>query len=647
MSVMKIERHKDIEINNEDIDWVETIMGGALHFNDTRRTIIKNMDSIDIQAFPGSGKTTALVAKLAILAKKWTFSNSGICVLSHTNVAREEIENRLGNTEVGKKLLSYPHFIGTLHSFFDTYIALPWLRSKGIKLNLIDTLLVQKSRWYTLPRDTRIYLMRQNRDESICEYKGSIGTIDWDKQGDTRSRLLSVIQQSQNAGDFTFDEMLLYTQEALAQCSFLPTAIQNRFPIFFIDEAQDTNTFQWDLVHRAFSSDGELSIRQGFGDSNQAIYNYVDETVECLEFPRNNPLLLSESRRFDSRIAELANTVAISSDQMDGTVNEFSERVCCHTIYLFAKEKAGQVIDEFGHLVLDTFSDEELVLYKKAGCHVIGMVHIKKDETPDKQFPKGIYDYWPGYEAKKSNKYVTPQLLVEYFRMGKSEFIEKNETACQVEWIVKGLRQLINKARNENSIAATNNTFSTIIKILSEENKMIFRKLIANLMARDISSKDNWEHLSKHFQRILELFGTTFNDKTNKFLLWADDEAINDPGCIPSDITHVNCHTYQNEGTGRCVELEFGSIHSVKGRTHLATLVLETYFRTHNIKSIIKYLCNTPPKSSTKNQNRLKCQYVAMTRAMGLLCLAIPKEFVDEKTHGELQNVGWHLQVIE
>lgn len=75
------------------------------------------MDSVDIQAFPGSGKTTILVAKLAILAKKWTYSNVGICVLSHTNVAREEIEERLGNTEIGRKLLSYPHFIGTEHSF--------------------------------------------------------------------------------------------------------------------------------------------------------------------------------------------------------------------------------------------------------------------------------------------------------------------------------------------------------------------------------------------------------------------------------------------------------------------------------------------------------------------------------------------------
>jgi DNA helicase-2/ATP-dependent DNA helicase PcrA len=55
--------------------------------------------------------------KLAILARKWRHPTSGICVLSHTNVAREEIQSRLGRTPVGQHLLHYPHFIDTIHTF--------------------------------------------------------------------------------------------------------------------------------------------------------------------------------------------------------------------------------------------------------------------------------------------------------------------------------------------------------------------------------------------------------------------------------------------------------------------------------------------------------------------------------------------------
>lgn len=57
-----------IAITDDDIDWVEAILHNV-KFDQRRRDIIKNMDTIDIQAFPGSGKTTVLVAKLAILAK--------------------------------------------------------------------------------------------------------------------------------------------------------------------------------------------------------------------------------------------------------------------------------------------------------------------------------------------------------------------------------------------------------------------------------------------------------------------------------------------------------------------------------------------------------------------------------------------------
>ena len=84
---MEIEKLANIEITDEDILWVEEMMGGKVHFDSARVNVLKNMDSVDIQAFPGSGKTTILVAKLAILAKKWPYSNAGICVLSHTNVA--------------------------------------------------------------------------------------------------------------------------------------------------------------------------------------------------------------------------------------------------------------------------------------------------------------------------------------------------------------------------------------------------------------------------------------------------------------------------------------------------------------------------------------------------------------------------------
>ena len=649
MKVLGIRKLEDIEITDDDIKWVELAMGGKIHFDKPRINVIKNLDSVDIQAFPGSGKTTILVAKLAILAKKWPYSNSGICVLSHTNVAREEIQDRLGNSEVGRKLLSYPHFIGTVHSFFDTYIVLPWLRSNGYKINIIDTDFVRTYRWNLLPYNTRAYLQRQHKNELICEYKETIGSIEWKKNGDTQEKILSIIGKTQQEGYFTFGEMLLYAKQALEVRKEISASIQHRFPILFIDEAQDTDAFQWELLKKAFCDDGVKSIRQGYGDSNQAIYSNLIADDELRNFPRENALVLSESRRFDSSIAKLANTVALSKAQMGGTENNFSSKSINHTVFLFKKEKASQVIDEFGQLILDTFTDEEICKYEKEGCHVVGMVHDKKEETSEKQFPKGIYDYWNSYEAKKTNKRVVHQYLIEYFRIGINEFENTGEKAIQVEWICKGIRRLINKAKECNYIAATKNTLAALLDFLIEEEKSVFRNGLMELTKfQGEIGKDEWRTIVLILKQILKLYNITSYEKIKKFGQWKKGEETQNVLDDESDIKLLpNHYLYKNLQTNRFVDIEFGSIHSVKGRTHLATLVVETYLRTHNMKSILKYLCGMPSKGNPANEKRLKCQYVAMTRARALICLAIPIDFVDNKMQKKLTQLGWSLKVVE
>ncbi len=643
---METEQLRQLEIAEEDIDWVESVLKNGIHFDNARRNIIKNLESKDIQAFPGSGKTTVLVAKLAILAQKWFLTNSGICVLSHTNVAREEIAEKLGNTDVGKRLLSYPHFVGTFQSFFDTFVALPWLRSKGIQINVIDSELVQENRWNSLPRKTRSYLKRWNKDMRICCYQSKVGQINWDKGGKTRQHIIEAIEKSLQHGNFTFEEMLLYASQAIEACPQIAIGLQHRFPIIFIDEAQDTNALQWGLIHQAFPQEESLIICQGFGDTNQAIYNYVDEKVNHPEFPRPDQLLLAESRRFDNRIAQLANTVALSTTQMRGTGNEFTAKNCPHTIFLFSHSRAAQVIEAFGQLILDTFSDDELSKNEKYGCHVVGRVHVKKEDTKEEHFPKGIYDYWPTYDSRQSDKIQTPSKLIDYFRRGAQEFQMCRERSAQMEWLGKGIRRLINNAKNTNFIPATKNSFASILKQLPDESaQSLARQYFMNLAEIDTSNEEGWKQAQAILVDLLAAFDTSLNNNAKKFLKWAPPPAFNDLGKDGPTIS--NRYIFQDTNANRSVGLEFGSIHLVKGRTHLATLVLETYSKSHNIKAILRWLRGVPPKTVGTQADRLKCQYVAMTRAKGLLCIAIPIEFVDESSKKDLQRLGWSIRVID
>ena len=79
----------------------DVLLKGKDPFDETRVGIIKNDSSCYIQACPGSGKTTALLAKLIILANKLPLADGkGVCVLTHTNVAIDEIKSNVGKRPI-------------------------------------------------------------------------------------------------------------------------------------------------------------------------------------------------------------------------------------------------------------------------------------------------------------------------------------------------------------------------------------------------------------------------------------------------------------------------------------------------------------------------------------------------------------------
>jgi hypothetical protein len=65
-----------IEITKADIELIEKEL--KLRLDDAERiAVLREVKSCDVQAGPGSGKTTILIAKLAILARKWPSRVSG------------------------------------------------------------------------------------------------------------------------------------------------------------------------------------------------------------------------------------------------------------------------------------------------------------------------------------------------------------------------------------------------------------------------------------------------------------------------------------------------------------------------------------------------------------------------------------------
>lgn len=132
------------------------------------------------------------------------------------------------------------------------------------------------------------------------------------------------------------------------------------------------------------------------------------------------------------------------------------------------------------------------------------------------------------------------------------------------------------------------------------------------------------------------LNGAEAGDAAN-FLSWEDGPNVG--GIV---VKKGNIFTYPiNEPE---VQIKVGSIHSVKGETHLATLVLDTHLNGSHLTRIKPWL--TGEKSGlTANKpelrNSLKQHYVAVTRPSHLLCLAMRNNSIVEAELALLRARNW------
>ncbi|MBE3142506.1 MAG: hypothetical protein IMZ61_01075 [Planctomycetes bacterium] len=93
------------------------------------------------------------------------------------------------------------------------------------------------------------------------------------------------------------------------------------------------------------------------------------------------------------------------------------------------------------------------------------------------------------------------------------------------------------------------------------------------------------------------------------------------------------------------ISIEVNTIHSAKGQTHQATLVLETFFHQSDLSTILPYLAGGFSRRPGKYMltRFLPLTYVACTRPSHLLCLAIQKDHVNSDQQKKLYEFGWRI----
>ncbi len=670
------------DIKDEDIVWAADLLGlpdKAFHGKDgdnPRQEVLKSMQTTDVAACPGSGKTTLLVAKLAILANKWRYRTRGICVLSHTNAARHEIENRLGNTGPGRRLLSYPHFVGTIHGFVNQFLALPWLRSQGHRAIQFSTEISGSKLWRLSGHGSRIirylknsfgnpsdrepalrYAHYVNQDRDICLEAGNAHKV---LRRTGRSSTFASVDdwkaQILDDGYAAYEDTFAYGSCAMQIGPWLCGSIRDRFPVLFIDEAQDNNQTQSAILHKIFMEGDAPVIRQRFGDANQAIYGWFGEKGATEHaFPDKKAIAeLPDSHRFGQAIADLADPLGLNPYRMKGlgpkplvAGNAFPAG---HTIFVFSEADMGKVLGAYARLLLDTFDEDAL---RSGVFTAVGQTHRPNG---DDHRPRHVQHYWPEYDPELARSEPKPQTFVQYVISGQAKAWLAGSTYPAVEKIAEGVLRLSWIVNSEKNRRARRRNHLYVLKLLeafakaSPETCRDYQDLIeAFALNRETLTATVWnERWRDSVRKIAEAVAedSAGGDEVQKFLSWPDgDYSAESPVRVSKRKGNIFPYTQD----GRSVDIRVGSIHSVKGETHTATLVLETFWNKHNIDSLMAWLqgCPTENPPKTQNETRLKVHYVAMTRPTHLLCLAIKKESL-EGDNGDvmrrLEERGWTVK---
>jgi hypothetical protein len=128
-----------------------------------------------------------------------------------------------------------------------------------------------------------------------------------------------------------------------------------------------------------------------------------------------------------------------------------------------------------------------------------------------------------------------------------------------------------------------------------------------------------------------------------QFLEWADSAGTDAGNGVQSTSKALN--TYQHRTKDALLPIRFDSIHGVKGETHAATLVVETFGRQHDLEKLLSVFTGQTHGSQLKDSLRSQCKrvYVGMTRPSHLLCLGISAEHINDAEMVALAANGWEV----
>lgn len=567
--------------------------------------IVQSRGKFAVKACPGSGKTFTAAAFLANRLSKWEFSHQGIATISFTNVAWQEIKKYL-TEDFNKSILSYPHFLGTIDSFINQYIFLPFghlvmgckdrPRLIGPPINNWDPI-GKRIDWSWRRGDFYKYSLN---DFSYTSQGGfNHPFLDVSKRLDLLAKVKQLKKSINSAGLATQSDANYFALKLLEKYPQLAAALSYRFPLIIVDEAQDTTLLQMQIID-FFLHTGLENILL-VGDPDQAIYEWNKAKPELFkskfELWKTNSIELNENWRSSQKICNF--TFTLSSLPSPSTASNDSVKNCdlSPEIWTYSSEQQiDQVISRFIHLCksnsIEVTPRTVAVVTRSSSLlnRILGGPAEKLNEPWANHYSKEI--------AQGAFLFQSAQ-----YQQGFSVF-ERGA--------LRGIfgDKILSASERDNTISKYG--------FVSWRKKLYI--LISQLPVGDNIYLDEWVERVNEILKGEEFFG--------KKLQLALKGGKNRKKYAALNLQQVFS---ASESQVASKDFRIGTVHSIKGETFEALLLILRAQTTNKLK-----YRDLLTSGSVESNEELRVVYVALTRPRRFLVIAVPeldKEIWTKKTH--------------
>lgn len=624
------------------------LLGLTGNFDDERRAFIRRLDTLDLHAVPGSGKTTALLAKLIALESRLPLpAGAGILVVSHTNAAVDEIRSAIAPH--CPRLFGAPNFVGTIQSFVDQFLALPFYTSRcGQRpVRIHDDLhneRVQNFRMCNLPgfklaeaNKAKHFLAATDSGPNLrlTYVKGVLTLVSrstgqplvvkkpgkgagWTPEECERvgTWLHEFKLQILRDGFLCFDDAYMLAERYLETVPRIATILRRRFPLVFVDEMQDMNARQHDLLERLFF-DAACGY-QRIGDRNQAIHSERDSGAGDHWSTRNPSLTLTQSLRLSPTTAAVVSGFSLHTPglKIEGT----NSPTLKPRMLIYQDGTAQTVLSRFSEIVraeIDAgrIPHDELSKFRAIAWNTVW------SNTENAKGKFRLVDFCPQFVRTAGIGRIEHPCLEAALR---DCFQPASSMRAREAGMLGAFLRILRLQGIRNPAFNTQFTRVSLLHHLREqvpayEGEFRLRRLSWAVAAANGKTDAVIDEIRAHIPEFLSHFKESLKKAHDYVVAPAVAQAAT--AVFAGNV--VRLHGF---------DIELCSVHAVKGQTHTATLYFESaYYAAYESQRLAPQFLGQPfaAAPAARVQQSAKMVYVGFSRPTHLLCFAVHKQRYD------------------